>query len=157
VGRHDQRLFETGWSSGLSDISGGKWVLEGDGGAASGGPSQVWAQPGYQRGVVPRALATAPGNRPGLARSEPDISADADPTTGFSTGVLSFPKNKPPQFFEIPVGGTSMAAPLLAGIIADAQQGEHKAFGFTNPALYRLHGTPALHDILPSTSRTPPQ
>ena len=48
-----------------------------------------------------------------------------------------------------------MAAPLVAGIIADAQQGQHEAFGFTDPVLYRLNGTPALHDILPSTSRTP--
>jgi subtilase family serine protease len=48
-----------------------------------------------------------------------------------------------------------MSSPLVAGIIADAQQGQHTAFGFTDPALYRLTGTPALHDILPSTSRTP--
>ena len=40
-------------------------------------------------------------------------------------------------------------------MIADAQQGQHEAFGFTDPVLYRLNGTPALYDILPSTSRTP--
>ena len=69
--------------------------------------------------------------------------------------MMTFPKHKPPKFVEITVGGTSMASPLVAGIIADAQQGQHEAFGFTDPVLYRLNGTSALHDMLPSTSRTP--
>jgi subtilase family serine protease len=157
IGQHGQRLFETGWSSGLSVIKNGHWLLKREDGATSGGPSLIWAQPGYQRGVVPRALAKAPGNRPGLVRSEPDIAADADLFTGFSTGLLSFPKNKPPTFFKVPVGGTSMASPLVAGMIADAQQGQPTPLGFTDPTLYRLNGTRALHDILPSTSRTPGQ
>jgi subtilase family serine protease len=155
IGRHGRRLFETGWSAGLSAIRHGKWFLQGENGATSGGPSLVWAQPGYQRGVVRRALATAPGNRPGLVRSEPDIAADADLYTGFATGLLAFPKNKAPSFFTLTVGGTSMSSPLVAGIVADAQQGQHVAFGFINPVLYRLTGTPALRDILPSTPATP--
>ncbi len=155
IGKNNQRLFETGWSSGSSGLRHGKWGPAVENGATSGGPSLIWAQPGYQYGVVPKALATAPGNRPGLVRSEPDLAADADLFTGFATGIMTFPKNKPPKFVELTVGGTSMASPLVAGIIADAQQGQHTAFGFTDPALYRLNGTPALHDILPSTSGTP--
>jgi subtilase family serine protease len=155
IGAHEQRLFETGWSTGLSAISKGKWILTGEDGATSGGPSLIWALPGYQRGVVPTALATAPGNRPGLVRSEPDIAADADLFTGFATGLLAFPKKKPPRFFKLVVGGTSMASPLVAGIVADAQQGQQTTFGFTNPVLYRLTGTPALGDVLPPTSGTP--
>ena len=154
IGKNNQRLFETGWSSGFSAITNSQWVLQGEDGATSGGPSLIWAQPGYQQGVVPTALATAPGNRPGLVRSEPDIAAVADLYTGFATGLLSFPKNKPPQFSETPIGGTSMASPLVAGIIADAQQGQSTAFGFTDPVLYKLNGTPAIYDILPSTSST---
>lgn len=61
------------------------------------------------------------------------------------------------MFYEIPVGGTSMASPLVAGIVADAQQGQPVPFGFTNPVLYRLAGTTAIRDILPSTSATPGQ
>lgn len=34
---------------------------------------------------------------------------------------------------------------------ARPRQGQHTAFGFTDPVLYRLNGTPALHDIVPST------
>ena len=157
IGKHDQRLFETGWSAGRSALSHGTWQLQGEDGATSGGPSLIWAQPGYQHGVVPRSMAKAPGNRPGLVRSEPDIAMDADLFTGFATGALDFPKNKPPKFTEFPVGGTSMASPLLAGLIADAQQGQHVVFGFTDPVLYRLNGTPAVRDMLPSTSRTPAQ
>jgi len=155
IGKNNQRLFEAGWSSGFSGLRHGKWSPAVESGATSGGPSLIWAQPGYQHGVVPKALATAPGNRPGLVRSEPDLAADADLFTGFATGIMTFPKNKPPKFVELTVGGTSMASPLVAGIIADAQQGQHTAFGFTDPVLYQLNGTPALHDILPSTSRTP--
>jgi subtilase family serine protease len=155
IGSHGQRLFETGWSTGYSAIENGTWVLTREDGATSGGPSLIWAQPGYQVGVVPKALATAPGNRPGLVRSEPDLAADADLFTGFATGLLAFPKGKPPKFTTLTVGGTSMASPTVAGIIADAQQGQHEVFGFTDPVLYRLNGTPALHDILPSTSATP--
>jgi len=156
IGKNNQRLFETGWSTGHSALKNGMWDQAFEDGATSGGPSLIWQQPGYQDGVVPRGLALPdPGSRLGPVRSEPDIALDADLYTGFATGLLTFPKGKPPKFIKIPVGGTSMSAPLVAGIIADAQQGQHKAFGFTNPGLYRLNGTRALHDILPSTSRTP--
>ena len=63
IGRKDPRLFETGWSTGsVVDVS-NKWVFQGEACASGGGPSLLWAQPGYQRGVVPDSLAKAPGNR----------------------------------------------------------------------------------------------
>jgi subtilase family serine protease len=159
IGRHGQRLFETGWSTGLSQLDHARtgWGPPFEAGGTSGGPSLIWTQPAYQRGVVPTALAKSPGgDRPRvLLRSEPDIAADADTFTGFAFGYLVFPKSQPPKFTERTGGGTSIAAPLVAGMIADAQQGQPTAFGFTNPVLYRLNGTPAVHDILPSTSRTP--
>ncbi len=104
IGKHDTRLFETGWSSGFSIINAKKhsWVSLGEEGATSGGPSLTWAQPSYQRGVVPRALATAPGNRPGLVRSEPDISAAADLFTGFLTGILEPQKNGTAEVRHLP-------------------------------------------------------
>jgi subtilase family serine protease len=155
IGLKDPRDFETGWSDdGYLDFGTG-WTTGGEAGAAGGGQSLLWAQPAYQRGVVPKSLATPPGNRGGLVRTVPDISALADPYTGVGIGLLNFNnKGVPTSFFEATYGGTSVAAPLVAGMVADAEQGRHP-FGFLNPALYRLAGTSAIHDALPITSKTP--
>jgi len=142
------RIFETGWSDALSALVGKSWELLGENGAAGGGPSQLWTEPAYQKGVVPTALATAPGNRGGLVRSAPDISADGDEITGFGVGLLSFPKNKPPKYGTILVGGTSIASPMVAGAVAAAQQGQSHPFGFLNPVLYKLPHS-AFNDALP--------
>ncbi len=125
IGHRLNRLFETGWSTGESILTVHRgWVFVGEQGATGGGPSLLWAQPGYQKGVVPAPLARAPGNRGGTVRSAPDISADADPFTGMAVGLL-VPQpnpNKPPVYVQIDVGGTSEASPLVAGIVAAAQQ-----------------------------------
>jgi subtilase family serine protease len=155
IGQVNNRLFETGWSDGWYTLSKGKWMLLGQFGAAGGGPSLLWKQPGYQKGVVPTALARAPGNRSGLVRSVPDVSADADLTTGMAVGLLSFPKKQPPHYAQIPIGGTSVATALVAGMVTAAQQGQAVPFGFTDPLFYKLAGTSAFFDALPVTSATP--
>jgi subtilase family serine protease len=156
IGKNGQRLFETGWSSGARQIIHGRWALDLEFAAAGGGPSTLWRQPAYQRGVVPTAMSTVPGDRGHHpVRSIPDISADADLFTGLAVGVLNFHKSGPPTFTEQPAGGTSLSSPLIAGMIADAQQGQRAPFGFTNPALYKLAGTKALFDPLPLTSHSP--
>ena len=157
IGNKVARLFETGWSSAVSFDVKNRWINQGllDG-AAGGGPSLLWAQPAYQRNVVPASLAKAPGTRGGLVRAVPDISALADPITGFNVGLLTFDsKGNPNGFILFPEGGTSLAVPLVAGMVADAEQGQHHSFGFLNPALYRLAGTNSIHDALAITSRTP--
>jgi subtilase family serine protease len=157
IGNKVARLFETGWSTGVSEGANGKWLFLAEQGAAGGGPSILWAQPKYQRGIVPTWLAKAPGNRPGLVRAVPDISADADPFTGFALGELKYnSKGIPTGFVERPAGGTSLAAPLVAAMVADAEQYQ-RPFGFLNPALYRLAGTNAINDSLRVTSKTPPR
>ncbi|HUD38223.1 MAG TPA: S53 family peptidase [Streptosporangiaceae bacterium] len=155
IGKTGDRLFETGWSTGISELTDGTWEFLGEQSASGGGPSLLWKQPAYQKGIVPAALSAAPGNRGGLVRSAPDISADADPFTGVALGALSFPNNKPPVYSQSDIGGTSVASPLVAGIVAAAQQGQASSFGFLNPVLYKLVGTSALDDVLPITSRTP--
>ena len=157
LGKTDDRLFETGWSTGQSLLSGDgrSWVFIGEQGAAGGGPSLVWRRPGYQRGVVPAALAKAQGNKPGPARSVPDIGADADPFTGMAVGLLTFKKGQPPTFVQEDIGGTSLAAPLVAGIVTAAQAGQPAAFGFLNPAIYKLAGTKTYFDPLPLTAKSP--
>jgi subtilase family serine protease len=155
VGKTGSRLFETGWSTGVSGLEDGAWSFFGEQGASGGGPSLLWKQPAYQKGVVPAALGAAPGNRGGPVRSVPDISADADPFTGFGLGQLNFPKNKAPVYSVSDIGGTSLASPLVAGIVAAAQQGQKSPFGFLNPVFYKLAGTSAVHDPLPLTSSSP--
>jgi subtilase family serine protease len=153
IGKADTRLFETGWSTGQSAEKKTRWLFLGEQGAAGGGPSMLWKQPIYQHGVVPPALAKAPGNK-GPARSVPDISADADQYTGMAEGLLDFSRT-PPKFVQEAFGGTSLSAPLVAGMVAAAQQGQAKPFGFLNPALYKLAGTRAFFDTLPLTRHSP--
>jgi subtilase family serine protease len=155
IGKTGGRLFETGWSTNFWLLVKKAWVNLGEQGAAGGGPSLLWKEPGYQKGVVPAALATAPGNRGGRVRSVPDISADADPFTGMAVGLLSFPKNKPPKFEFETYGGTSVASPLVAGMVTAAQQGQPTPFGQLNPVFYKLVGTSAVSDTLPLTSHSP--
>jgi subtilase family serine protease len=155
IGAGSARAFETGWSTGISDESGGKWHLVDEQGASGGGPSLLYQQPGYQAGVVPAAMATAPGDRGGLVRTVPDISADGDPFTGMAVGMLNISKaGKVTSYSQQSVGGTSLATPLVAGLVADAEQGQ-APFGFLNPALYKLAGTGAFHDPEPLSAATP--
>jgi subtilase family serine protease len=151
LSKTSQRLFETGWSDDFYNINGHSWSPFLQDSAAGGGPSLVWQQPSYQKGVVPASMSAAPGgNRGAPVRSVPDISADADPNTGMLIGVI---QNKKLTLGD--VGGTSLAAPLVAGIVTAAQQGQASPFGFLNPTFYKLAGTSALHDALPLTNSSP--
>jgi subtilase family serine protease len=159
IGAAGQRLFETGWSNAVyTQTTHHTWRYRGGLAAAGGGPSLLWREPAYQKGVVPAALTKAPGTRGGApARSVPDISADADAAGGgIAVGELTFPKGGgTPSYSESDTGGTSLAAPLVAGLVAAAQQGQAVPFGFLNPVLYRLYGTDAYHRTLPLTSHSP--
>jgi subtilase family serine protease len=156
IGHDNPRLFETGWSTGMSAAGTGNWLFQGEDGASGGGASLLWKQPGYQHGVVPDSLATAKGDRPGLVRTVPDLSADADSFTGMAVGQLTFDdQGKATGYFEESIGGTSLATPLISGIVADAEQGQRR-FGFLNPALYKLARTKAFHDVRPLPAKTNP-
>ena len=152
------RVFESGWSTNavIFDPDSAAWVEYGEAGATGGGPSLLWSQPSYQKGIVPKSLATAPGNRGGLIRSAPDISADADPFTGMSVLLQDVSATGVVTGYETDdIGGTSLASPLVAGIVAAAQQGQKKAFGFLDPAIYKIGKTSAIHDSLPLTAKSP--
>ena len=146
IGKTGNRLFETGWSTGISQLKNNAWVFGNEDGASGGGPSVHWPQPAYQKGVVPKSLGTT--------RSAPDLAADADPFTGINVGLLNF-SGKQPTFFEESIGGTSESSPLVAGMVTAAQQGQPAALGFINPAIYRLNRTSAFFDTLPLTSHSP--
>jgi subtilase family serine protease len=104
----------------------------------AGGTSYVYTQPFYQKGVVPRALALRNQalNGPVPYRVVPDISMDGDPQTGFLIGLTqTFPNGT--YYDQFKEGGTSLSSPLLAGVIADADQAAGTPLGFLNPILYK--------------------
>jgi subtilase family serine protease len=147
LGARDNRLFETGWSTDNGFLADGAWTDQGISVGAGGGTSSTYAQPGYQKGVVPASMSRAGANR-----AVPDIAADGDPDTGMLTG---YRQTADGPYQTVVNAGTSLACPLIAGLVADAQQGQRAPFGFVNPLLYRLSGTPALHDALPLTASAP--
>ena len=153
IGSSGKRLFETGWSTALSFPARNGWFSAGEQGASGGGPSLLWREPSYQKGVVPPALTKTAGNR-GAVRSVPDIGADADPFTGFAVGLFTTTRSGV-SYGELDVGGTSLAAPLVAGMVAAAQQGQTEPFGFLNPLLYSLVGTNAVNDVPPLVDANP--
>jgi subtilase family serine protease len=120
-----------------------------------GGTSYNYTQPYYQAGVVPSALAlrNAPLFGPVPLRVIPDISMDADAQSGLLIGLTeTFPHSV--HYGQFKEGGTSLASPLLAGVIADADQAAGSSLGFLNPVLYKAFtDTPtAFNDIVPPTS-----
>jgi subtilase family serine protease len=117
---------------------------------AGGGTSSVFAEPSYQRGVVPSSLS-------GGARTVPDISALASPYTGFLIGIS--PINDDSTLSTDPYenetyGGTSLASPITAAEVAITQQVTHSDLGFANPVLYKVDKTnPSIfRDVVPSAT-----
>ena len=95
---------------------------------------------------------TESGPPPGApTRAVPDIAMDADPNTGFLVGETQvFPGGT--YWDQYRIGGTSLSSPLLAGVVALADQAHGRPLGFINPLYYHLLGTSALHDIVAPTS-----
>ncbi len=134
VGKKDDYLFETGWGTGLSNLQGNNWVPAPPGGflyGAGGGVSGLFDEPKYQKKVVPKSLAKG-------HRVVPDIGADGDPNTGFTIGITQTFHNGKVKYGEYRIGGTSLSSPLIAGIVALADQAAGSPHGFINPALYAL-------------------
>jgi subtilase family serine protease len=160
IGADNKRLFETGWSNDVDLINsaGTGYTDVGILAGAGGGSSLLWNEPAYQKGVVPGSMAKPPvGDQPS-ARAVPDISALADLTTGIREATTEPGTDGGPDVYSTLLqGGTSLAAPLVTGMVAAAQQGQPAAFGFINPLLYSLAGTKAVQDVLPITASTPAQ
>lgn len=119
---------------------------------AGGGTSFTYTQPFYQAGVVPDSLALRNENLfgPVPLRVEPDIAMDADAQSGMLIGLTeAFPHSV--RFGEFKEGGTSLASPLMAGVIADADQAAGAPLGFINPLIYQASTThpEAFRDIRP--------
>ncbi len=165
VNQDNQRAAEYGWStadevlcspdnstncgSATSPSGTLAWFYGG-----GGGTSYYYTQPYYQASVVPSELAlrNEPLFGPIPARVIPDVSMDADPQSGMLIGLTqTFPNGT--YYSQFKEGGTSLASPLLAGVIADADQAAGIPLGFLNPVLYKastVKGT--FNDILPPSN-----
>jgi SdrD B-like domain len=117
-------ISESGWGNGTSSNSEG---------GSGGGISKQELQPTYQAGVVTQSSTD---------RTTPDVSFDADPNTGVAVfDTYNYPANTP----WVQVGGTSVASPCWASIIAIVDQGRVLAGegtldgpSQTLPSLYQL-------------------
>ena len=142
--------FETGWGDTRDPITDGAYVDPLPGpflAGAGGGVSAAFAQPAYQRGVVPDSLAHG-------KRVSPDVSSVADPYTGYVVGISSINDNATlatNPFAIFTYGGTSLACPLTAGQMAVAQQVSGQVLGFANPAIYATNRQQArtVRDVVP--------
>jgi subtilase family serine protease len=105
----------------------------------------IYAQPFYQKGKVPASISKYFGSTP--MRAVPDISMPGDPNTGFLVGeTQEFSDGT--YWDQYRIGGTSLSSPLMAGVLAVADQLTHRSLGFVNPLYYKLLQTPAVHDIV---------
>ena len=160
IGPQNNYEWETSWGTLLDPLAanGQSWSStppgqypDGYDGSGGGGVSYDFAQPSYQKGVVPNSLATALPNgstSPTPMRVTPDVSALADPSTGILVGQTTLQPNGTTYAFSLSrIGGTSVASPVFAGIEADAQQVAGFALGFANPAIYQRYRTSAFHDV----------
>jgi subtilase family serine protease len=156
VGAANDYLFETGWGTARSRWTGATWDPTPPGSwvyGSGGGVSQLFAEPFYQVGVVPSAVFAAQGR---TGRAVPDISALGDPNTGFLIGQTQTFPDGTVKYGEYRIGGTSLSSPIMAGIMALADQAAGRPHGFANPAFYSLSGASVLHDVVnpPSTVAT---
>ncbi len=117
------------------------WNVSGSGGGGAG-CSAVLAKPSYQNGVSTGCSG----------RAEPDVSADSDPSTGADVYVNGAN--------EV-VGGTSLAAPLWAGMAAAADRyaavNGLSRIGWANPKIYALAASATkyasdFHDVTSGTT-----
>ncbi|WP_371659401.1 protease pro-enzyme activation domain-containing protein [Streptomyces sp. NBC_00280] len=152
VGRGDKYQWETGWGTEKASLSADGKTWTNFPGAytsgAGGGTSATVTAPFYQKGRVPDYLAKANSEKGN--RVVPDIAAIADPNTGFKVGQTQTLPEGGTAYSEYRIGGTSLAAPVIAAVQALAQEARGgKAIGFANPAIYSTYASHAkvYHDV----------
>lgn len=161
-GNWTNEAVQSTWTGPFQILAGGYFGW-GYSGGSGGGRSLFYSQPAYQKGVVPKSLSnygvTAGGatiNYGVANRVLPDISLVADLNTGFSISA-TFIEATPGtpdlgctledaktgyELCSLPIGGTSLSSPALAGIVALVNQTRLASgkppVGFLNPDLYKV-------------------
>jgi subtilase family serine protease len=136
IDQANTRALETGWGTSsytcntttLACTRSG-WLY-----GAGGGVSQLFGRPSYQTSY---GLSTT-------GRAVPDIAALGDPQTGLLVGqTQTFPDGT--YYDEYRIGGTSLSSPIMAGLMALADQAAGTPHGFANPLFYAHPG--AFYDV----------
>lgn len=120
---------EAGWNFLEGFTRHGQAIVSGGG----GGCASYFYQPPWQKNVPSIA-----DNETCKGRAEPDVAADADPASGVIVAILG-------HYYQ--VGGTSLSAPLWAGMMADSDNyittnALPHLTGWVVPKLYQIGGTP---------------
>lgn len=152
LGANNSYGSESVWSDSTNTGRGPR----GDGGG--GGVSNAFALASWQTGsgVISNYSSGQPCGAPSgqYCREVPDISADADPNSGYAVYCTVTSAGCSSSGWIV-VGGTSAAAPFWAGssaLINQYLQNQHLAsFGAANPALYAVYNSQqaaaAFHDV----------
>ncbi|AXI04712.1 peptidase S53 [Aquirhabdus parva] len=132
-------LYTTGTTAYSSEVVWNQGLSKGKLGATGGGYSKIEAAPAWQSGI------TASSTWRGL----PDVGFDADPNSGvkvYVNGVIQ-------QW-----GGTSLAAPIFAGLWARLQSNNSNSLPFPAAAFYSYFSKSAnaglLHDVTSGNNGT---
>ncbi|WP_445337784.1 S53 family peptidase [Clavibacter sp. CFBP 8614] len=131
---------EAGWETETRFARNGALIPPGFAFGAGGGQSAVYARPTWQAD----RLAVA-----GTGRLLPDVASLGDPDTGF---ITYGPHQGRTEYAAH--GGTSLATPMVASMVAISKAVTGRRFGLASPALYALMGTGALRDVQPSSAAT---
>ncbi|KQM59633.1 peptidase [Agreia sp. Leaf210] len=131
---------EAGWETQTRFARNGAIVPPGFIYGAGGGESAYYDRPSWQRDKIAQ---------PGAKRLLPDVASLSDPNTGFivnapSNGVVS----------AEPHGGTSLATPMVASMVAIAKVRNGVHVGLATPSLYALSGSAAITDVQPASAAT---
>jgi kumamolisin len=112
-----------------------------DGWATGGGISDIFPVPDYQKNI---SLPPSVNSNKIKGRGVPDVAANADSASGYNVLVDG-------QWTV--VGGTSAVAPLIAGLIALANQKLKRKSGFIHPKIY-ASTAPVFKDITNGNNTT---
>jgi subtilase family serine protease len=137
--------FETGW--GVSNYTCNTTSLvctrTGFSGGAGGGVSCLFSKPSYQSGAGVPAASAGTVCEGFVGRGVPDIAALADAQTGYLVGqtqTFQSCNGTVVKYDEYRLGGTSLACPIVAGIMALSDQKAGAPHGFANPFFYMNPG-----------------
>jgi hypothetical protein len=131
---------EAGWETETRFARNGALIPPGFAFGAGGGQSAEYARPTWQAD----RLAVA-----GTGRLLPDVASLGDPDTGF----ITYGPHKGRTEYAAH-GGTSLATPMVASMVAISKAVTGRRFGLASPALYALMGTGALRDVQPASAAT---